>query len=331
MNRPIELSRRSVIKSAIGAASLLGAGSLGVGSALARQPVEAAAAPRRRSIRLAHLTDLHIQPERHAVEGVAACLRHMQSQTDKPELVLTGGDHVMDAFEQKIDRATLVWGLLTRSFKDENAIPMRHCLGNHDIWGWDKAKSATSGAEKGWGKAMAVEQLQMPGRYYSFDQAGWHFVVLDSIQTDSDDPAGYVGGLDDEQFAWFKKDLAAHKASPTLILTHIPILTVTVLDTKPEKGGDLKVSGGLIFTDLARVKGALQANPQVKAVISGHMHRLDRVEFQGVTHYCNGAVCGSWWKGANHETREGYTLVDLYDDGSVERQYVTYGWKADTK
>lgn len=284
---------------------------------------------RRRALRVAHLTDIHIQPERNAVAGLAACLHHAQSLDEKPDLILTGGDHVMDSFDQKLDRTMVQWDLLTKTFKDENSIPIRYCLGNHDIWGWNKARSATRGDEKGWGKTLAMDQLHLAKPYYSFDQRGWHFVVLDSVRTDPHDPNGYVGGLDDEQFDWFKNDLAANSQKPTLLLTHIPILTITVLDTGLQKDGTMKVGGGVLFTDWPRVKGVLNGNLQVKTVISGHMHRIDRVDFQGVTHYCNGAVSGNWWKGRHHEAGEGYTVMDLYEDGSVERKYVEFGWRAE--
>lgn len=58
------------------------------------------------------------------------------------------------------------------------------------------------------------------------------------------------------------------------------------------------------------------------------MHRLDRVDYAGVSYLCNGAVSGNWWKGAHYECNEGYTLIDLFDDGGWEQTYVTYGWKA---
>jgi Icc protein len=317
------LSRRDVLR-AFGAGAALTAVS-GVSLARAEPP---AAAGRKRSIRIAHMTDPHIQPERDAVAGVAACLHHIQSQADKPALLLTGGDHVMDAFEEPFDRADLQWKLLCKSFKDENSLPVHYCLGNHDIWGWNKGKSKTSGSESGWGKTMSLDRLELKKPYYSFDAGGWHFVVLDSVRVDPDDANGYVGGLDDEQFEWLKGDLAANKTANTLFLTHIPILSVSVLDVKVDKSLDLRVGGGVIFTDWPRVKRLMQENTQVKCVLSGHMHRIDRVEFLGVTHLCNGAVSANWWKGRHHETGEGYALVDLYDDGSVERQYVEFGWKA---
>ncbi|HRJ49883.1 MAG TPA: metallophosphoesterase, partial [Phycisphaerales bacterium] len=270
------------------------------------------AAEARRSLRVAHLTDLHIQPERDAVAGVAACLRHVQSLDDPPDLILGGGDHIMDSFETDLSRARQQWELLRKVMKDENSLAFHPCIGNHDIWGWHKPKSATAGDEPGWGKALCMDQLEMDRPYSSFNRGGWHFVVLDSVRHDPDDPNGYVGGLDDEQFEWLSADLESHQAMNTLLLTHIPILSASTLDRKREPGGDMKIGGGLLFIDWPRVKGLLNRNPQVRCVAGGHMHRIDRVEFQGVTHLCNGAVSGNWWKGAHHEASEGYAVIDLY-------------------
>src|SRR5690606_10418224 len=45
----------------------------------------------KRLLRLAHLTDVHVQPELNAERGMAACLHHAQSLADPPQLILTGG------------------------------------------------------------------------------------------------------------------------------------------------------------------------------------------------------------------------------------------------
>lgn len=36
----------------------------------------------------------------------------------------------------------------------------------------------------------------------------------------------------------------------------------------------------------------------------------------------------NWWKGIHHETANGYGMVNLYDDGSFDNEYVPYGWNA---
>ncbi|HLO39743.1 MAG TPA: metallophosphoesterase [Phycisphaerales bacterium] len=320
-------SRRGVLQG-LGALAALSAWPGGGRAWAGSRPAAMNTGPeKKRSLRVAHLTDPHIQPERNGIGGWAACLHHVQSLADRPELILTGGDHVMDAFDQKFDRASSLWKLFARTTKDENSLPIHYCLGNHDLWGWNKSRSGTTGAEAGWGSGMALDTLELKKAYHSFDRGGWHFVVLDSVRHDSDDPDGYVGGLDEEQFEWLKGDLAASKDKHTVFVTHIPILTISVLDDKVDKGGDMKISGGLLYTNWIKMRGLLDENPQVKCVLSGHMHRIDRVEFRGVTHLCNGAVSGNWWKGKHYEAAEGYAVVDLFDDGSVERTYTEFGWK----
>lgn len=90
---------------------------------------------RRRALRLAHLTDVHVQPEKRAAEGLAACLHHVQQLADQPQLILTGGDHVMDSFGSDDARTSLQWNIWHDAVKKECSLPVHSCIGNHDIWG----------------------------------------------------------------------------------------------------------------------------------------------------------------------------------------------------
>ncbi len=77
------------------------------------------------------------------------------------------------------------------------------------------------------------------------------------------------------------------------------------------------------FPDAAQLIALFYQHPNVKACLSGHMHLLDRAEYNGVTYLCNGSVAGNWWKDATYQqTHSGYALFDLYDDGTVERTYI---------
>src|SRR4051794_3251837 len=125
------LTRRGFIKT-VGGMTLAGAaGRDGFGKAGGRTRV----------LRGAHVTDIHVQPERRAAEGMAACLSHIQSLGDRPGLILPGGDHVMDAAGQSRVRTRLQWDIWARVLAAENSIPVHSCIGNHDIWGWEKEKS----------------------------------------------------------------------------------------------------------------------------------------------------------------------------------------------
>lgn len=323
----VEPSRRDLLKSAVLAGGALALA--GPARAMARTSARVHG-DRTLALRVAHLTDLHIQPERAATEGIAAALRHVQLQTPKPHLILTGGDHVMDCFAQDEARTKLQWELLRKTFRDECSVPVRHTIGNHDVWGWNKGKSKTTGNEPMWGKKLACEQWGQAKTWQSFDMKGWHFVCLDSIDHDPANPDGYIGNLGEEQLDWLATDLAAVPAkTPVLVISHIPILSVTGLLGAPEKDTtSYKVGGGAMHTDSAKIRALFAKHPNVKVCLSGHMHRLDRADFMGVTYLCNGAVSGNWWKGAHYECNEGYALVDLYDDGTIENRYVQYGWQA---
>lgn len=302
---------------------------LAAATAVAGQLTSPAAAeivqPGKRVLRVAHLTDAHVQPERDGHLGLAACLKHVQEVT-QPDLILAGGDNIMDAFSKTEARANELFGLWKKVLADNTALPVIQCIGNHDVWGWDKKESKTSGSEGMWGKRWAMDTFGLAQRYYSMERAGWHFVVLDSTFPAGDD--GYTAKLDDEQFAWLEADLAATpKDRPVLVLSHIPILSACAyFDGENEKKGDWNVPGSWMHIDARRIKDLFLKHPNVKVALSGHIHLVDRVDYLGVTYLCNGAVSAGWWKGPNQECENGYGVVDLFDDGSFDAKYQTFAW-----
>jgi Icc protein len=293
--------------------------------------VHAESTPRKRVMRLAHLTDVHVQPELRAAEGLAACLRQVNASPDRPDLILTGGDHIMDAFKRPRDRAATQWDLWTSVSKNENSIPIRSCLGNHDIWGWDNSKSGTKGDEPGYGKKWACDILGLEKPYYSFSQAGWHFIALDGVQPNPH-PGEFSAFLDEAQFDWLAREIASvPKTTPILLWTHIPIVSAVVnhLALRASIHDISTLEAGHIHADSVKLVALFANYPNLKVCLAGHLHRIEHVELKGIQYYCNGAVSGKWWKGANDGYPEGYAVVDLYDDGTHENRYITYGWKAE--
>jgi 3',5'-cyclic-AMP phosphodiesterase len=325
-------SRRSLLASLAGAGTLL-AGGLSCVSArdnTAKTPVTKPAG-RRRSIRFAHFTDVHVQPERDAGGGMAECLRHIHAQPDAPSLILNTGDCVFDSFGRDAARTDLQWSLFQRVMKEECTLPVASCLGNHDIWGWNKSKSKTTGTEPLWGKRRALEALGLDKPYHSFDRGGWHFIMLDSMVPFGAD--GYSAKIDAEQFEWLTADLAANAGKHTLVASHIPIFSPAgVLISCGEDAktpGRLSSNGGLVHLDTRQLHELFLRAGNVRACISGHLHLIDHAEFCGITYLSNPAISGNWWKG-KHLDRFGemYTLIDLFDDGTLDVEYVPYGWTA---
>ncbi|QQL51266.1 metallophosphoesterase family protein [Mucilaginibacter ginkgonis] len=173
---------------------------------------------RKRVLRVAHLTDIHLKNELGAPGKFVKCLHHMQQQNPKVDCVLNGGDIVFDMNKENLATIDAQWKLSHDIMKAECNMPVRYCLGNHDIW-WnedDKGQAL-------YGKRYSMDQLQLAKPYYSFTQNGWKFIVLDSVHLDIDD-TWYIGKLGDEQFNWLQNELATTDAStPVLVVSHIPI------------------------------------------------------------------------------------------------------------
>lgn len=285
-------------------------------------------APRKRVLRFAHLTDIHLYSERRAPEGFRAALRHVQEAQREVELIVTGGDLVFDSFETSLGTARDRWDLFTRILKEECRIPIEHCLGNHDIWGWCHAKCGANGGESEYGTALARSALKLDGEWRSFDRGGWHFVVLNSISPHPGDGCGYLAQLSQAQRAWLESDLAATRL-PAVVVSHAPIVSVTAsMDGKSLSNKDLvnQVSGGLIHLDGPELHQVFRSSGRVKLVLSGHMHQIDRCEAHGITYCCDGAVCGGWWKEDPKHSAPSYAIVDLFDDGTFEHRMTEYGW-----
>ena len=317
----MSLNRRSFFRQT-------GALALGAAAGLATPSAFAAADPRRRRLlRAAHLTDIHVSPDNHAPEGMAAALRHAQGRADKPDILLFGGDCIGDALGTPKPQVLVQWGIWDRVMAAELKTPAYQCIGNHDIFGWNQRDQPDLPQDPAYGKTLALEHLGLKERYYSFDHAGWHFVVLDSMELNHSNNQGYLARLDDIQFAWLARDLAATPAAmPVCVLSHIPILsTAAFLDGENAGTGTWIVPGAWMHIDARRIKDLFKQHPNVKVCLSGHLHMEDDTTYLGVRYLCNGAVCGGWWKGKHDEFGPAYALVDFYDDGSVENQIVAYG------
>jgi hypothetical protein len=127
-------------------------------------------------------TDIYVQPEKQAAEGFAACLDHIQHLKDPVELVLMGGDSIMESFDADDARTKEQWTVWNAVLNGHCSLPVRSAIGNHDIWGCGKTKSKTTGSEPNYGKRRALAMLRLDNRYYTFSEAGWQFIVLDSVQ-----------------------------------------------------------------------------------------------------------------------------------------------------
>jgi 3',5'-cyclic-AMP phosphodiesterase len=286
-----------------------------------------AATTAKKSIRFAHITDIHVKPGEIPERGMAKALQHVQSQKPKPQFIINGGDSIMDALGADKQKTQQQFTLFKTILAKENSLPIYHTIGNHDIWGWFIKNNESIQSDKLYGKQWVVEELAMPARYYSFINGKWKFIVLDSTQLN---PAGgYIAFVDPPQMEWLQQELKnTPKDKFICIVSHIPILSICagLFFDKTEANGDLKIQRNLMHTDFLALKKLFAQYSNIKVCISGHIHLQDEVDYLGIKYYCNGAISGNWWNGSFQEFAPAYAVMELFDDGSVTRLMLNYGF-----
>lgn len=298
---------------------------ISVASAAAAIPSVSLASSRKSKISfaVAHLTDVHVKPDPVAEEGMRKAFRHVNNLQNKPAFIINGGDAIMDAMAADKIKTQAQWDVWNRILKEENSLPMYHCIGNHDNWGWqlnDESVKTDPLYNKGW----AVKQHNMPGPYYSFEKADWKFIVLDSAHENS---GGYIARIEDEQFAWLENELKNSSSSKHIcIVSHIPIVSfcAAMFFDKNLDNGDWRLPRNLLHIDTRKLKALFKNYSNIRCAISGHIHLQDEVEYLGVKYFCNGAVSGNWWKGAFQDFPPAYAIMRFYKDGQVEREMIEY-------
>lgn len=284
----------------------------------------------KRILRIAHLTDFHVLPMAFAQEQMVNVLRHAQSQADPPDIILNTGDAIMDSLEEDKASTEAQWQVFNDILQAECNLPIYHAIGNHDIWGWGLTDEQIK-SDPLYGKNMALEKLSLENRYYSFDLAGWHFIILDSNYPPNEvSEYPYIGQLDEEQFDWMVRDIQAVPGeTPICIASHIPIVAACeYFDGPNEETGNWVVPGAWMHIDARRFRQLFLEHPNVRLCLSGHTHQYESLDYLGVRYLTNGAVCGDWWRGSYLDFPPAYVLVDLYEDGRAESQFVAYQEKS---
>ncbi|MBL0309250.1 MAG: metallophosphoesterase [Bacteroidetes bacterium] len=280
----------------------------------------------KRSIRMAHLTDIHIKNERIAEYGMAAALREANSHPDKVDFIMNGGDSIMNAIGHTRLNIKNQWQAFHSIVKSDSSLPMYHCIGNHDIIGWVMPDKDHREAKK-----WVMDEYKIVRPYYSFSKNNWKFIVLDSIHGRKSIP-GYYGKLDVEQMQWLKDELATTPADTFVcIVSHIPILAICCIFDNGMgeiKENNRKISDNNMHADAGDLIEIFYEHKNIRACLSGHIHLIDYVNYQGVDYYCNGAVAGGWWKGPLRHFAPSYSVMNFYEDGSTSREVNYYKWKA---
>lgn len=284
-------------------------------------PAAAAAAAHRRTLRLAHLTDVHVQPQGRAPAGLAHALEIIGALDPAPDFILNGGDAIYDAIARDRHDTAAQWKVWHDVTRAGTTFPFLHVLGNHDIWGWRFRDDPAITRDPTYGKQWALDELGLDRPYYSADHGGWRIVVLDSTHTHPMED--YTGRLDDAQYEWLAGVLAGTPATtPVCIVSHIPIISACAplyFGAPPNERQQQLIDVVLVHTDATRLEDLFLRHPNVRLALSGHLHMEEAIQYRGVTYVCNGSVCGNWWNEQTPAFRgfmPSVTVIDLLNDGT---------------
>ncbi len=222
-----------------------------------------------------------------------------QFEKDRPAVLIELGDLVDAA-----DSVTTELGYLRRIHRRFAALPgKKHfVLGNHCV------ETLT--------KQEFLGEVGQERSYYSFDEAGVHFVVLDACFRADGVPYGRKNSRWDdanippEELEWLGADLQENQR-PTIVYVH------QRLDVQNRHG----------VKNAADVRRVLEGAEQLLAVFQGHSHQNDYRQAAGI-HYCTLAAMVEGSGPANN----GYSTLDIFADGTLRitgfRRQSHYQWPA---
>jgi alkaline phosphatase len=150
-------------------------------------------------------------------------------------------------------------------------------------------------------KAEFLAGVEREKSFYSFDAAGWHFVVLDACFNSDGEPYGRNNftwtdaNVPVSQLQWLKADLKKAE-SKTIVFAHQRLDV-----TKQHSVKNAEV-----------VRKVLEASAKVAAVFQGHSHQNDLQDIAGI-HYCTLAAMVE----GSGEKNNAYARLDVLPGGAL--------------
>ena len=193
-------------------------------------------------------------------------------------------------------------GYLKRINRDFAAISKnRHyVLGNHCV---DMLK-----------KEEFLDGVEKEKSYYSFDEGGVHFVVLDSCFRSDGESYGRKNfkwtdpNIPAAELEWLADDLKA-ATKPTVVFAH----------------QRLDVANHYAVKNAVAVRRVFEESGKVLAVFQGHSHKNDHKDISGI-HYC---TMVAMVEGSGVESN-GYSIIKVGRDGVIQvsglQKQSSYGW-----
>jgi 3',5'-cyclic AMP phosphodiesterase CpdA len=201
------------------------------------------------------VTDLHFGPEarwqgklrkltHHAGELARDFVRQMNDEV-RPDFIVNLGDDIEDESRE----ADLARYGECQSILSTSRAPLVNVAGNHDLIHLNRED-----INRFWQRTGAL--------YYSFDQGGWHFVILHTIEKQDVEIR-----VPEVERQWLRADLSAGRA-PTVVFMHHSASEQYLEDSRWWPGR----SHLALVKERAELRRIFEESGRVRAVFNGHLH-----------------------------------------------------------
>jgi 3',5'-cyclic AMP phosphodiesterase CpdA len=262
-------------------------------------------------------TDVHARTEWETPRATQLAATAINKR--RPKLVIAGGDLITGGFESAAATVAPRWEVYLEMHRAIKA-RVEPVIGNHDLVAVlpEDGTPPSADPREVFRRSFGLEQT-----YRSFELRGYRFLLLDSIAVVGGEH-NYVGHVDENQLKWLESELRSiPRDTPIVMATHLPLLTSMYQATEGATEGALP---SRVVENNREVLGLFDKH-NLLLVLQGHLHVDEMIRWRNTTFVTGGAVCGRWWGGSLHGTREGFGELTLRPD-RVEWQYHTYGWTA---
>ncbi|MBE3575749.1 MAG: metallophosphoesterase, partial [Firmicutes bacterium] len=221
-----------------------------------------------------------------SLERLACAVREINSAG--VEFVVFLGDLVDARAGSALGPLFREFGTVVRALRS----PAKFLPGNHD-WEWDAADPALA----------YCTFTGTRSTYGSFNLAGHHFVLLDTLDGFAENARagkpGASGSLSPAQLEWLRTDLASlNPQTPVVIFSHHP----------PFPADEFRLQGFADFlAAIAGYHGIPAPSCRIVAVTSGHRHFRETHVVDGIRFEVVGPLSFGLWD----MSEVGYTLVEL--------------------
>lgn len=216
-----------------------------------------------KTIRIGMCSDVHLPTMHDSERRITAFIDSMKIA--KPDFIIELGDFGIP--DEKYKPYFTIWD----SFPGKKY----HVIGNHEMDGGTSLEEA-------------IEYRNMDNSYFSFDQNGFHFIILDGNDKEFPEQKGYKSFIGEKQISWLKKELENTQV-PIVIFSHQGI------GSDPGNPGErYSITNAEEVRRLFEQHNKMNKESKIIACFNGHTHHDFAEDINGIWYITINSMAYKW-------------------------------------